>query len=83
MDNINMGSASNSIIDHNNNGGSTTATAGYNLGMPSNSTTTGNTAEELALVKVDYDMTSGSGYGGWSGGSGQGSNPGVFTMWND
>ncbi|EXB93273.1 AP2-like ethylene-responsive transcription factor PLT2 [Morus notabilis] len=83
MDNINMGSASNSIIDHNTNGGSTTATAGYNLGMPSNSTTTGNTAEELALVKVDYDMTSGSGYGGWSGGSGQGSNPSVFTMWND
>lgn len=91
----NMGSASSSVVDHsstntggNNSSGSTyggsSATAGYNLGMPSNSTTTGNAAEELAHVKVDYDLPpAAAGYGGWSGGSGQGSNAGVFTMWNE
>ncbi|CAN1158163.1 AP2-like ethylene-responsive transcription factor PLT2 [Linum perenne] len=36
-----------------------------------------------ALVKVDYDMPSAGGYGGWTGESVPGSNPSVFTMWND
>ncbi|CAI0412450.1 unnamed protein product [Linum tenue] len=36
-----------------------------------------------ALVKVDYDMPSTAGYGGWTGESVPGSNPGMFTMWND
>ncbi|CAI0412624.1 unnamed protein product [Linum tenue] len=36
-----------------------------------------------ALVKVDYDMPSTGGYGGWTGESVPGSNPGMFTMWND
>lgn len=51
------------------------------LGMAASSTTT---ADELSLVKVDYDMQSG-GYGGWPSGADsiQGSNPSVFTMWND
>lgn len=74
-----------SVMD--NNGGTSSATGGSYvggggyLGMALNSTPA---AEELALVKVDYDMPSG-GYGGWSGGgSVQGSsNPGVFSMWND
>lgn len=49
-------------------------------GMSSNSTS-GNNGEEAALVKVDYDnMPS---YNGWSGESVQGSNPGIFSMWNE
>ncbi|GMH10296.1 hypothetical protein Nepgr_012137 [Nepenthes gracilis] len=41
--------------------------------------------QELELVKVDYDqMPASSGdYGGWSGDTLQGPNPGVFSMWND
>ncbi|CAI0450067.1 unnamed protein product [Linum tenue] len=36
------------------------------------------------LVKVDYDMPSTNGYGGWTGESVvPGSNHGMFTMWND
>ncbi|CAL1391122.1 unnamed protein product [Linum trigynum] len=36
------------------------------------------------LVKVDYDMPSTAGYGGWTGESVvTGSNPSMFTMWND
>jgi AP2-like factor (ANT lineage) len=57
---------------------------GNGLSMAPNSTP-GNavgSADELALVKVDYDMPSAS-YGGWSGDSVQGSNPNVFSMWND
>ncbi|KAL5566603.1 hypothetical protein UlMin_029767 [Ulmus minor] len=83
-----MGTAS-SVMD--NNGGSSSGSysnAGYlgngGVGMASNSTAaTGNNGEELALVKVDYDMPAG-GYGGWSGGaSGSGTNGGVFSMWNE
>ncbi|OVA12253.1 AP2/ERF domain [Macleaya cordata] len=39
---------------------------------------------DLGLVKVDYDINSGS-YGGWPAESvhGNGANPGSFTMWND
>ncbi|KAJ8751224.1 hypothetical protein K2173_016405 [Erythroxylum novogranatense] len=82
---LNMGSSS-SIVD--NNGSSCSSYNGGYLGnglaMASNSTGSNavGSAEELALVKVDYDMPSG-GYGNWSGDSVQGSNPGVFTMWND
>ncbi|XVE78857.1 hypothetical protein DITRI_Ditri14bG0011800 [Diplodiscus trichospermus] len=80
---INMGcSNSSSVVD--NNGSSSGGYMGNGIGMTSNSTA-GNamgSTEELPLVKVDYDMPSG-GYGGWSGDSVQGSNPGVFTMWND
>ncbi|XP_059311464.1 AP2-like ethylene-responsive transcription factor PLT2 [Lycium ferocissimum] len=57
-------------------------------GISSNSTSAngggGNAHEEVALVKVDYDNMPVSGsYNGWSGESVQGSNPGVFSMWND
>ncbi|KAJ8563728.1 hypothetical protein K7X08_032180 [Anisodus acutangulus] len=58
-------------------------------GISSNSTSGnggggGNTHDEVAPVKVDYDNMSVSGsYNGWSGESVQGSNPGVFSMWND
>nr|QNI23756.1 AP2/ERF transcription factor [Camptotheca acuminata] len=83
---MNMGSSSSSVTE--NNGGSS---GSYNggflnnaLGMASKSTSAnaGASAEELAMVKVDYDLPS-AGYGGWSGDSVQGSNPGMFTMWND
>ncbi|KAL2488005.1 AP2-like ethylene-responsive transcription factor PLT2 [Forsythia ovata] len=79
---MNMGSSS-SVMDSN-----CSSTGSYNigyLGMASNSTPGnigGGSAEELALMKVDYDMPSAA-YPGWSGDSAQGSNPGVFTMWND
>ncbi|CAN4119825.1 unnamed protein product [Withania somnifera] len=44
----------------------------------------GNAHEEVALVKVDYDNMPVSGsFNGWSGESIQGSNPGVFSMWNE
>ncbi|MCD7470068.1 AP2-like ethylene-responsive transcription factor plt2 [Datura stramonium] len=58
-------------------------------GLSSNSTSGnggggGNPHEEVALVKVDYDSMPVSGsYNGWSGESVQGSNPSVFSMWND
>ncbi|XP_022754058.1 AP2-like ethylene-responsive transcription factor PLT2 isoform X2 [Durio zibethinus] len=66
---MNMGcSNSSSVVDNN--------------GSPSGSYSGVRCTEELALVKADYDMPSG-GYGGWSGDSVQGSNPGVFSMWND
>ncbi|XP_050371565.1 AP2-like ethylene-responsive transcription factor PLT2 [Argentina anserina] len=78
---MDMGSASTTVMDN-----SAGGFLGHNgLGMASNSTTTNGvgSAEEPALVKVDYDMPSAGGYGSWSGGSVQGSNPGVFSMWND
>ncbi|KAH7543573.1 hypothetical protein FEM48_Zijuj02G0198200 [Ziziphus jujuba var. spinosa] len=90
---MDMGGSSSSHVMDNNNGGSSTgsySSRGYlenGMGMGLNSTS-GN-AEELALVKVDYDMppAPSGGYGGWSGGgSGQGSSNaggGVFTMWTD
>ncbi|KAE8037109.1 hypothetical protein FH972_009732 [Carpinus fangiana] len=74
---MNMGPSS-SVME--NNGGY----MGSGLSMASNSTP-GNavgSADELALVKVDYDMPS-AGYEGWSGDSVQESNPHVFSMWND
>ncbi|XVF19238.1 hypothetical protein REPUB_Repub11eG0092800 [Reevesia pubescens] len=85
---MNMGCSSPSVVDNNGSSSGSYSTGGYmgnGIGMASNSTA-GNAAvgstEDLALVKVDYDMPSG-GYGGWSGDSVQGSNPGAFTMWND
>ncbi|CAI9770584.1 unnamed protein product [Fraxinus pennsylvanica] len=77
---MNMGSSS--VMDTN-----CSSTGSYNggyLGMASNSTpgNVSGSAEELALMKVDYDMPSAN-YAGWSGDSAQGSNPGDFTMWND
>ena len=84
---MNMGCSNSSSVVDNNGSSSGSYSGGYmgnGIGMASNSTA-GNavgSAEELAQVKVDYDIPSGS-YGGWSGDSVQGSNPGVFTMWND
>ncbi|KAK6235624.1 hypothetical protein SCA6_010961 [Theobroma cacao] len=82
---MSMGCSS-TVVD-NNGSSSGSYSGGYlgnGIGMASNSTA-GNavgSTEELALVKVDYDMPSG-GYGGWSGDSVQGTNAGVFSMWND
>ncbi|KAK8595898.1 hypothetical protein V6N12_064405 [Hibiscus sabdariffa] len=75
---MNMNCSSPSVVDNNGVGSSGSYSGGY-LGTTGN---TVGTTEELGLVKVDYDMPSGS-YGGWSGDSVQGSNPGVFPMWND
>lgn len=85
---MNMGSSS-SVLDNNgssSNGSFSTggylghSTAGNGAGGVGGSST-----EELGMVKVDYDMPSGSyNTAGWSGDSSvQGSNPGVFSMWND
>ncbi|KAJ6702563.1 AP2-LIKE ETHYLENE-RESPONSIVE TRANSCRIPTION FACTOR [Salix koriyanagi] len=78
----NMGS---SVMENNGSSSGSYSTGGYlgnGLGMATNSTGSNAVAEELPLVKVDYDMPSG-GYASWSGESVQGSNPGVFTMWNE
>ncbi|XLS49476.1 hypothetical protein HN51_010153 [Arachis hypogaea] len=77
---INIGSSpsSFSLMDNNNNNNNNM------LGLASNNSS----SEELALVKVDYDMNPG-GYGGWPGTtetaseSMQEQSGGVFTMWND
>lgn len=86
---MNMGSSSSHHVMENDGSSSGNYSTGGYLGngvvaMASNSTS-GNAAgstDELALVKVDYDMPSG-GYGGWSEDSVPGSNPNVFSMWND
>ncbi|KAM3693268.1 hypothetical protein ACJW30_08G153400 [Castanea mollissima] len=86
---MNMGSSSSSVIENNGSSSGSYSGGGY-LGNGLNAMATdspsgnavGSTADELALVKVDYDMPSG-GYGSWSGETVQGSNPSVFTMWND
>nr|GMD20618.1 AP2-like ethylene-responsive transcription factor PLT2 [Ipomoea batatas] len=73
-----------------NNGGSSSGSysgGGYlgnsTLGMATNSNSGGGGGDqELAVVKVDYDMPSGT-YAGWSNDSVQGSNPNIFSMWND
>lgn len=90
---VNMSGGSGSSSNNNNfmenngsSGGSYSTGGGYignnGINMVTNSSG-GSHAEELPLVKVDYDMQSG-GYGGsWSGDSVQGTNPGMFTMWND
>ncbi|KAF8101026.1 hypothetical protein N665_0211s0015 [Sinapis alba] len=57
------------------------------IGIGLTSTVGSSVDDEFPTVKVDYDMPpsgGAAGYGGWSNGeSVQGSNPGVFTMWND
>ncbi|KAL8255577.1 hypothetical protein R6Q59_030644, partial [Mikania micrantha] len=82
--NMGVGGSSSSLMDTNNNGGSSSGSysgggyLGNFLGQP------GSTAEELAMVKVDYDNLPTENYAGWSGDSSvQESNPSVFTMWND
>ncbi|KAL4591454.1 hypothetical protein LXL04_004420 [Taraxacum kok-saghyz] len=82
---MNMGGSSSSVMDTtNNNGGSSSGSysgGGYLSNFLGQS---GSTAEELALVKVDYDNLPTENYAGWSGDSSvQESNPSVFTMWND
>jgi len=76
------------VLENNNNNNSNVGGfLGSGFGMASNASS-GNavgTAEELGLVKVDYDMPAG-GYGGWSAAAAesmQTSNGGVFTMWNE
>lgn len=80
-----MGGSSSSVMDNGNNNGSSSGgsySGGY-LGNSMSGNGGGSSAEELGMVKVDYDMPAGS-YGGWSGdSSAQGSNPGLFSMWND
>ncbi|WVZ01876.1 hypothetical protein V8G54_022682 [Vigna mungo] len=87
---MNMGSSSSSsVLENNNNNNSNVGgfAAGSGFGLASNPSS-GNAvgaAEELGLVKVDYDMPAG-GYGGWSAAAAesmQTSNGGVFTMWNE
>ncbi|KAK7341617.1 hypothetical protein VNO80_24554 [Phaseolus coccineus] len=88
---VNMGSSSSSssVLENNNNNNSNVGGfLGSGFGMASNASS-GNavgTAEELGLVKVDYDMPAG-GYSGWSAAAAaesmQTSNGGVFTMWNE
>ncbi|CAI9106548.1 OLC1v1005732C1 [Oldenlandia corymbosa var. corymbosa] len=87
---MNMGGSSSSVME--NNGSSTGSYSGGGGGGGgyfgntnsggSGGGAGGGSAEELAMVKVDYDMPSTT-YTGWSGESVQGSNPSVFTMWND
>ncbi|PSR86843.1 AP2-like ethylene-responsive transcription factor [Actinidia chinensis var. chinensis] len=74
---MNMGSSSSSVVE--NSGGY----GGY-LGNSTVTTAGGSGHEELAMVKVDYDNMTPGGYGSWSGDSSvQGSNAGVFSMWNE
>ncbi|KAL0743053.1 hypothetical protein Bca4012_084566 [Brassica carinata] len=85
------GLVSTSIVDNNNNGGSSGSynTAAFlgNHGIGIGTSSTFGSTGEFPAVKTDYDMPSSDGtggYGGWTGESGQGSNPGgVFTMWNE
>ncbi|XP_019163643.1 PREDICTED: AP2-like ethylene-responsive transcription factor PLT1 [Ipomoea nil] len=83
---MNMGGSSSSVMDNNGGSSSGSYSGGGYLGMATNSNSGGNGGggggEELAVVKVDYDMPSGT-YTGWSGDSVQGSNPNIFSMWND
>ncbi|KAG4385264.1 hypothetical protein GLYMA_12G056300v4 [Glycine max] len=88
MMNMGSSSSSSSVLENNNSNNNNNNVGGFvgsGFGMASNATAgnTVGTAEELGLVKVDYDMPAG-GYGGWSAAdSMQTSNGGVFTMWND
>ncbi|GFP98758.1 ap2-like ethylene-responsive transcription factor plt1 [Phtheirospermum japonicum] len=86
---MNMGSNnSSSVMDGSSSGSYSGGFLGNGLGMGSSNSGSGNgsgSAEELALVKVDYDQmqTAAGAYTGWSGETVQGSNPGVFSMWNE
>jgi AP2-like factor, ANT lineage len=74
---MNMG-----VIDNNGGGGyiGNMNGVGMSLNCGNNNVVGEHAAEEVAYVKVDYDMPSGN-YGGWSGADA--SNAGVLTMWND
>ncbi|KAK3001595.1 hypothetical protein RJ639_021601 [Escallonia herrerae] len=74
------GGSSSSVMD--NNGSSSGSYSGGYLGNGIGNSASVNVGEELPLIKVDYDMPSAS-YPGWSGESVQGSNPALFSMWND
>ncbi|XP_076926791.1 AP2-like ethylene-responsive transcription factor PLT2 [Bidens hawaiensis] len=83
--NMGVGGSSSSLMDGtNNNGGSSSGSysgGGYLGNFMGQS---GGNADELAMVKVDYDNLPTENYAGWSGDSSvQESNPSVFTMWND
>lgn len=90
----NMGGPSSSVMDQNGSSSGSYSGGflgdGLGMGLSSGSGHVGaGSAEELAMVKVDYDHMSSDGggggatYTGWSGETVEGSNPGVFTMWND
>lgn len=70
---MNLNCNSPSVVDTNGGSGSSGSYSGGYVG---------NSTEEVGFVKVDYDMPSG-GYGGWSVDSVEGSNPGVYPMWNE
>ncbi|CAN0902085.1 AP2-like ethylene-responsive transcription factor PLT2 [Linum grandiflorum] len=88
---MNMGSGSTSIMDNNGSGGGGYGGGSGFLGNGLEMGTGGSSNHQVgsgeegvgALVKVDYDMPPTGGYGGWTGESVPGSNPNVFTMWND
>ncbi|KAL8122181.1 AP2-like ethylene-responsive transcription factor PLT2 [Apium graveolens] len=84
---MNIGSSS-SVLDNNGSSSNGSFSTGGYLGHSTAANgggVGGSSTEELGMVKVDYDMPSGSyNTAGWSGDSSvQGSNPGVFSMWND
>ncbi|XP_052208594.1 AP2-like ethylene-responsive transcription factor PLT2 isoform X2 [Diospyros lotus] len=84
---MNMGSSSSVMENTGSSSGSYSGGyLGNGLGIASNSTATnaggGSAADQLALVKIDYDVPSAP-YGSWSCDSVQGSNPGDFSMWNE
>ncbi|KAL6564686.1 AP2-like ethylene-responsive transcription factor plt2 [Orobanche minor] len=86
---MNMGSNhSSSVMDHNGSSSGSYSGGflgnGLGIGPSSGSGNGGRSAEELALVKVDYDQMPSTGtYMGWNGETIQGSNPSLFSMWND
>ncbi|KAG5517600.1 hypothetical protein RHGRI_038111 [Rhododendron griersonianum] len=78
-----VGGSSSSVMENNGSssgsyGGGYFGNNGLGMGLSSNSGTSvgGSGHEELALVKVDYDMPS-SGYGGWAGDSDRGAELGL------
>lgn len=82
--NYNNPNNNNNTNNDNNNSSNGGGYLGNAFGMGS-TTTAAPAAEEYAMVKVDYDMPNAAAYGSaWSAGdSVQGSNNGVFSMWND
>ncbi|KAL3645114.1 hypothetical protein CASFOL_010294 [Castilleja foliolosa] len=87
---MNMGSNNNgltSVMDGSSSGSYSGGFLGNGLGIGSSNSGSGNgsgSVEELGLVKVDYDqMVTAGAYAGWAGETVEGSNPGVFSMWNE
>ncbi|XP_071698660.1 AP2-like ethylene-responsive transcription factor PLT2 [Rutidosis leptorrhynchoides] len=84
--NMGVGGSSSSVMDGTNNNGGSSSGSYSGGGYLSNflGQGGGSTAEELAMVKVDYDNLPTENYAGWSGDSSvQESNPSIFTMWNE